>query len=101
MLQNVSCFKYHFLWEIKAGKQRNLVRFPAGARGTSFRSSGLKLPWLEADHSLKSCAEIKNDRTCAYTRAVCCHGVHRVDLNFTQGTTERLEIKIERELFFF
>jgi len=83
MLQNVGCFKSHFLCVTWAGKQRNIVRFPEGARGNGFCSSGEKVPGLEADHSFTSCAEDKNGRTCAYTSTVCCHGVHKVDLNFT------------------
>ena len=81
MLQNVSCFKCHFLRTIWAGEQRNIVRFPAGARGTGICSSELKWPELEADHSFTSCAEVKNERSSAYVPTVCCHDVHRGDLN--------------------
>ena len=100
MLQNVGCFKCHFLWVIWAGKLRNIFRFPAGARVTDVCDScGVKWPELEADHSSTSCAEVKNERSCAYTPNVCCHGVQRGDLNFTSVTSERHEIKNEREPF--
>ena len=83
MLQNVSCFTCHFLRTIWAGEQRNIVRFPAGARGTGICSSEVKWPGLETDPSSTSCAEVKNERSYAYTPTVFCHGVHSGDLNFT------------------
>ena len=81
MQLNVSCFKCHFLRVKCAGQQRNIFRFPAGAKGTAGCSSGVKWPELEADHSSLSCAEVKNERDCAYTPTVCCHGVNRGNLN--------------------
>ena len=82
MLQNLSCFKDHFLWEKWAGKQRNFIRFPAGARATGGCSSGVNWPELEPGHSFASCAEVKNEKSGAYTPTVCCHGVHRGKLKF-------------------
>ena len=99
MLKNVSCLKCHFLLVIWAGKQRNIVHFPAGVRGICGCSSGAKWPGLEADHSPISCADVKKERSCAYTPTVCCHGEQRGDLNFTWGTTECHEIRNEREPF--
>ena len=83
MLQNVGCFKCHFLWVICAGKQRSIFRFSAGARGTGVFSFWVKWAGLEADHSSTSRAKVKNERNISYTPAVCCHGGQRGDLNFT------------------
>ena len=68
---------------IWAGKPRNIVHFPAGARGIGSCSSGAKWPGLEADHSSTFSADVKNKRSCAYTPTVCCHSVQIGDLNFT------------------
>jgi len=92
-------FQVSFSMVIWTGKLRNIFRFPAGATGTGVCSYGVKWPELEADHSSTSCAEFKNERSCAYTPNVCCHGVQRGDLNFTSVTSERHEIKNEREPF--
>jgi len=54
-----------------------------GARGTGGCSSGVKWPELEADHSFTSCARVRIERGYAYIPTVCCHGVHRDDLNVT------------------
>jgi hypothetical protein len=49
------------------------------ARHTGAIFCGLKQPGCEANHLLRSSAEVKNDCSCTSIPPICLHGIYRDD----------------------